>query len=97
MTLIARRRKVTLPAEQVEYVDELVAKGAYGSTSEVVDAGLRALQDRDAGIEEWLRDEVVPVYDAMQTDPGRAVGADEVVSALRARHVARLKSGKHGP
>lgn len=97
MTSAVRRRTVTLPVDQAEYVDDLVAKGVYGSTSEVIEAGLHALQDREAGIEGWLRDEVLPVYDAMQFDPGRGIGADEVVSGLRAHHTARLRAGKHEP
>jgi hypothetical protein len=32
----------------------------------VVPAGLRALQERDAAVERWLREEVAPVYDATQ-------------------------------
>ncbi|MGH7069311.1 MAG: type II toxin-antitoxin system ParD family antitoxin [Acetobacteraceae bacterium] len=50
------------PAEQASYIDAQVAKGAYASASEVVRAGLRALQERDAATERWLRDEVVPAY-----------------------------------
>ena len=42
------------------------------SASEVVRAGLRALQERDAAVERWLREEVAPVCDAMQAEPGAA-------------------------
>jgi antitoxin ParD1/3/4 len=47
--------------------------------------------------ERWLRDEVVPVYDAMQADPTRALSADEVLGAIRSRHAARVKKAKRGP
>lgn len=85
------KRTVSLPAEQASYIDGLVASGAYASASEVVRAGLRALQERDAAVERWLREEVVPVAEAMAADPGRAIPADEVLASIRAHHAARLK------
>jgi antitoxin ParD1/3/4 len=87
------KRTVSLPADQARYIDELVASGGYASASEVVRAGLRALQERDAVVERWLRHEVAQVYDAMQADPGRALGAEAVGEALAAHHAARLKTG----
>jgi antitoxin ParD1/3/4 len=89
-------RTVPLPREEASYVDSLVASGAYPSASEVVRAGLHALQEREASIDRWLREEVVPVYDAMQRDPARAVSGNEVLAALDARHAERLKSRKRG-
>lgn len=85
------KRTFSLPQEQAGYIDELVASGAYASGSEVVRAGLRALQERDAAVEKWLREEVVAVYDAMRADPQRAIPAQQVFTAIRARHTDRLK------
>src|SRR5450759_935453 len=90
----AEKRTFSLPADQAIYIDTLVASGAYASASEVVRAGLRALQERDAVVERWLREEVAPVYDSMQSDPGRGLCADEVLGAIRARHAARVKKAK---
>jgi antitoxin ParD1/3/4 len=92
----AARRTITLPADQAKYVDTLVAAGTYRSTSEVVKAGLQALQDRDTSIDKWLREEVAPVYDAMQANPGRAVPIQEIRSAIKARHAAGLRPDKRG-
>jgi antitoxin ParD1/3/4 len=89
-------RTVPLPAEEAEYVDALVASGAYASPSEVVRAGLRALQEREAVIDCWLREEVIPVYDAMQRDPDRAISGREMTAALDAHHTKRVKSRKRG-
>jgi antitoxin ParD1/3/4 len=89
-------RTVPLPAEQAEYVDSLVASGAYTSASEVVCAGLQALQERNAAIDRWLQNEVAPVYDAMQRDPHRAISDREMTAALQAHHAERLKSSKGG-
>lgn len=84
------KRTISLPTEQAGYIDALVARGTYASASEVVRAGLRALQERDAAVERWLREEVAPVYDAMQKDPSRAIAADQVLHTLRAHHAKRL-------
>lgn len=90
----AEKRSVTLPVEQASYIDELVASGRYGSASEVVRAGIRALQERDVAVERWLREEVAPAYDAMQADPERGIPAETAFAAVRARHAERLKDPK---
>ncbi len=92
----AEKRTFSLPAEQASYIDTLVASGAYASASEVVRAGLQALQERDAVVERWLREEVAPVYDAMQSDPARGLSADAALGAIHARHAARVEKAKRG-
>jgi antitoxin ParD1/3/4 len=47
-------------------------------------------------MERWLREEVLPVYDAMQADPGRAIPASQVTASLDALHAERLKTTGHG-
>ena len=83
------KRTVSLPTEQGLYIDKLVKAGAYASASEVVRAGLRALEERDAAVERWLREDVVAAYDALQADPGRAIAASDVLASVRARHRER--------
>ena len=85
------KRTFSLPVEHTAFIDALVSSGAYASGSEVVRAGLRALQERDAAVERWLREEVAPVYDAMKADPARGIPAEQVFAELKARHAARLK------
>lgn len=85
------KRTISLPSDQAGYIEAQVASGLYASASEVVRAGLRALQERDAVIDRWLHEQVAPVFDAMQADPSRAIGADEVAQNLRAHHARRLK------
>ena len=86
-----RKRTISLPAEQAAFIDDMVDKGNYASGSEVVRAGLRALQERDAAVEQWLRDQVAVTFDAMKADPGRGIDADDVFAEVRARHAGKLK------
>jgi antitoxin ParD1/3/4 len=90
------KRTISLPPAQARYIDTLVETGTYASASEVVRAGLRALQERDAALERWLKEDVVPIYDAMLADPGRALTADQVTAAMRAHHADHLKKAGRG-
>ena len=85
------KRSFTLPTEQAAFIDKLVKSGAYATSSEVIRDGLRALQERDAAIECWLREEVAPTYDEMKAHPERYISGDQVMNELRAHHAARLK------
>ncbi len=91
----AETRTVSLPVEQASYIDRLVAAGGYASASEVVQAGLEALQDRNEEIEQWLRTKVAAAYDAVEADPGSAIPMEEVFDRLRARYAEGL-TAKHG-
>jgi antitoxin ParD1/3/4 len=82
------KRTFSLPNEQAAYIDAKVDDGA--SASEVVRAGLHALQERDAAVERWLRDEVVPTYDAMKADPNQGIPAKAVFAEMRARYSRRI-------
>lgn len=86
------KRTFSLPPEQAAYIDGKVKSGAYASSSEVVRAGLRALQERDAAFERWLREEVVPTYDATKADPSSRVPAKTVFAEARARYSGRRKA-----
>lgn len=89
-----QKRTISLPREQAEFIDEKVAAGDYASVSEVVRAGLRALRERDAAVERWLRDEVAPTFDAMVQDPGRGLSIESVFADVRAHHAQRSRKPK---
>ena len=88
------KRTVSLSAEQAAFIDAQVASGAYATASEVVRDGLRALQARDAAIERWLREEVVPAYDEMKAHPERAVSGEQWLEDVRKLHAARVKAAE---
>lgn len=84
---------VTLPNEMAAQVRAKVASGEYASESEVIRDGLRALQARDRAVEHWLRNEIVPAYDAYRADPTRGLTLDEVRAGLADRHERAAKRG----
>ena len=79
------KRTISLPSEHSIYIDSKVASGAYASASEVVRAGLRALQERDTAVERWLREDVAKVYDEMKADPSRGEELSVVMKRIKAR------------
>ncbi len=79
---------ITLPNEMAEAVKSKVASGEYATESEVIRDGLRVLIARDRAVENWLREQVGPAYDALKADPSRAVTGHQVRARLAAEHKA---------
>ncbi|MFZ0303357.1 MAG: type II toxin-antitoxin system ParD family antitoxin [Terracidiphilus sp.] len=84
---------VTLTHEMAEMVRAKVESGDYASESEVIRDGLRALQAHERALDSWLREQVAPAYDAMKTDPSRAVSVKNVRASLAAARKRSLKAG----
>jgi putative addiction module CopG family antidote len=72
-----RALSITLPIEMAQMVKDKVQSGEYASESEVIRDGLRALANREAVVEKWLREEVVPTIKALDADPSRAISHTE--------------------
>ena len=86
---------ITLPHEMAQLIKDKVAAGGYATESEVIRDGLRALQERDAAVEHWLRTEGVARYDAYHADPSRLLSAeqarDELQRHIKAHNTKRVK------
>ena len=83
---------ITLPLEMAEAVKAKVAAGEYATESEVIRDGLRVLLARDHIVENWLREQVAPAFDAIKSDPKRGVGLDAIRARLAEEHrTARKK------
>ncbi len=78
---------VTL-GELQERVDERVRSGTYSSASEVVRAGLRALEREEEALNEVWRHKIQEAYD----DPRPSIPAEEVFRELREHHARRIKA-----
>jgi antitoxin ParD1/3/4 len=91
---VCEKRTVSLSSEQGNFIDRLVDSGAYASASEVVRAGLRALEERDSAVERWLRTEVVQAYDELDADPSSAIPVEKVFAELRSHIANRIASRK---
>ena len=79
------KRTVSLAPENAAFIDAKLKSGGYASASEVVRAGLRALQERDEAIERWLREEVAPTYDAVKRGEMATHPLDAVIGEIRTR------------
>jgi antitoxin ParD1/3/4 len=82
---------ITLPIDMAEIVEQKIKSGMYASASEVMRDGVRALLERDAALERWLREEVVAGHHEYTADPSKGVPAEEVVDRIRARRDAKRK------
>jgi antitoxin ParD1/3/4 len=87
-----RQLVVNLPTEMAELVRRKVALGEYVDESAVIAESLELLEDREAGIERWLREEIVPVCLAMEADPSSGIPSSELLDSLEGARLKRQKS-----
>ena len=80
---------ITLTDDMAQMVKDKVASGDYASESEVIQDGLRALQERDAEVERWLVEAVAPEFDRVMAGEGELIDAAEVFSGVEERYWAR--------
>ncbi|WP_398469869.1 type II toxin-antitoxin system ParD family antitoxin [Tardiphaga sp.] len=78
---------VTLGEDQAS-VDRRLASGQYGSASEVVRAGLRALDREEEILGQIMGDKVRAAF----ASEGPDVAAEDVFARLRAHHAEQLKA-----
>ncbi|WP_442579079.1 type II toxin-antitoxin system ParD family antitoxin [Mesorhizobium sp. ASY16-5R] len=80
---------VTLGKQQ-RSVDDRLESGDYNSASEVIRAGLRALDREEEALNAILREKIREALD----EPGPDVPADEVFERLERRHAGRIKTSR---
>jgi antitoxin ParD1/3/4 len=80
---------ITLPLEMAQLVKATVSSGKYATENEVIRDDLRTLAARDAAVQRWIREDVVPAYDRVVAGPeGTTVHPYEVFGGIRTRHAA---------
>ena len=77
---------ITLPNEMAALVRAKVASGEYASESEVIREGLRALNARERALDDWLRHQALPAYDAYRADSSRGISLDDVRASIGKRN-----------
>jgi putative addiction module CopG family antidote len=82
---------ITLPHDMAEIVEGKIKSGAYASVSEVMRDGVRALLERDAAVERWLREEVVAGHAEYLADPSNGVPADEILGRIKAGRAGKTQ------
>lgn len=88
------KRTFSLTQEQAKFIDKQVEMGSYASASEVVRETIRAMQEDDAALEKWLREEVLPTIEEMEAHPERLVPIDEAFDRIEAKLRARVKAAE---
>jgi antitoxin ParD1/3/4 len=83
------RKPITVTLGELQSkVDDRVRSGAYSSASEVVRAGLRALDREEEALNDFLRAKIRESLD----DPRPSIPADEVFDRIERKHAARMKA-----
>lgn len=79
----ARHFSITLPAETAAMIDEKIKSGTHASASDVINDSVQAFIEREAALERWLRDEILPGHAEYLADPSTAVPIDHVMARVR--------------
>ncbi|MFP9462750.1 type II toxin-antitoxin system ParD family antitoxin [Pectobacterium brasiliense] len=79
-----QQMSITLPNEMAAQVKARVASGEYASESEVIREGLRALIARDKAVENWLQEQVVPAWNALQRGETESLSSSDMRNRLKA-------------
>ena len=90
---MTKRVTIDLPDDLVSFAEAKVAAGEYVSLDAAVAAGVQGLQQKDARLERWLREEVIPEYDQWIAD-GKPVFTEEETFALVEEAIAEVERRK---
>ena len=86
MVCVRETKNISLTAEQAAQVEARVASGRYQNASEVVRAGLRLLEEHEAGLA-VMRQQIQRGVDSL--DAGAGLDGPAVMAELRDRAQAR--------
>lgn len=80
---------ITLPLDMAEAVERKVASDGHASVSEVLREGGRALPERDAVLEKWLREDVAQAVADYRANPEGVIPVGDILKRIRARAASR--------
>lgn len=84
--MVTRNTSVSLGESLTEFAHQQVEKGSYGSTSEVVRAGLRLLAEREASLEALRQ----ALREGEESGPGEPFDLDQFLQEARTRKISRV-------
>ena len=84
--------KIELGEDQKAILQRQLESGRYEDASDVVNDALRLLDERDADLDEWLRQEVQESL----ADKAPPIPMEDVFARLEARHAQRMTAAKRG-
>lgn len=86
MIILGMSKKLTieLSDELASFAQAKVAAGEYISMDEAVAAGVRNLQEQDAMIDRWVKEEVIPTYDRWKAGLEKTFSEEETFARVRA-------------
>jgi antitoxin ParD1/3/4 len=79
---------ITIPLDLAQAIEGKVKSGDYASVNEAVSEGLHALLERDAAMDQWLREEVLAGHQEYLADPAKGVPIEDVLARIKARRRA---------
>ena len=80
---MSKNTSISLGDHFADFIDAQVQSGRYGSASEVVRAGLRLLEEREAKVRA-LREALI---EGEETGPAVAFDSEAFLKRMRAKHV----------
>ena len=84
--------QINLTDDLLLFVRGKVSKGEFASESDVIEESVRAMQDNEIAIEEWIREKVLPVHDRIMADPSECIPIEEVEQNLEVSRRQRSRS-----
>ncbi|MEL6436422.1 MAG: type II toxin-antitoxin system ParD family antitoxin [Pseudomonadota bacterium] len=89
-----QKRTFSITEKQSAFIDKLVERGDYASASEVIREGIRAVQERDAELDAWLRGPVMEAARKLDENPESGIPIDEVFARLRMEQAEDIERSK---
>ena len=76
------------------FIRKQVESGHYQDRNDVIQAGLRMLEEFEDAQERWLREEIPARYAELQRDPGKAVSLADARARFEDMHRAEMAKAK---
>jgi antitoxin ParD1/3/4 len=79
------------PFDMGEVIEAQIKSDAQSSVFEVVHDGARAPIEREAAVEQWIRDELIAGHQEYMAGPSKGIPAEAVLDRIKARRTVRQR------